>query len=271
MQTDMPIMLRPKPTKWLGVALCSLAFVLIGIWMVRSGEIMGWMGIVFFGLCLSVSLICMLPKASYLLLTPDGFTMCSLFRSHTIRWEDVTGFGVGKVFTNKMVMFNFVDSYQRSPRLRSFNTELVGFEAAIPDSYGLKHEDLADLLNRYKASSHGTQEPPQLMPESLFIVEVSDTGVSCSRPDQRVERVTWDDLQCVEVVNTDEGPFLPDVFWVLHGSDGGCVIPQGATGEKQLLERLQKLPDFDNEAVIKAMSVTTNKRSLCWRRPTASV
>jgi hypothetical protein len=49
-----------------------------------------------------------------------------------------------------MVMFNYVKSYQRTPKLRSFNTALTGFEAGIPDSYGLRHEDLADLLNRYK-------------------------------------------------------------------------------------------------------------------------
>ena len=151
MQSDEPILLQPSRTKWLAVALGSLVFVLIGIWMVRAGEMLGWVGIAFFGLCLSVSLICMLPQASYLRLTRDGFTMCSLFRAHTIRWDDVTGFGVGRIFTNKMVMFNYVESYQRSPKLRSFNTELTGFEAAIPDSYGLRHEDLADLLNRYKA------------------------------------------------------------------------------------------------------------------------
>ena len=150
-QTDGPILLRPKPTKWFVIALGSLAFVLIGIWMVRSGDTFGWLAIGFFGLCLAVSLICLFPKASYLRLPPEGFTMCSLFRAHTIRWEDVTGFGVGRVFTNKMVMFNYVESYQRTPRLRSFNTELTGFEAGIPDSYGLRHEDLADLLNRYKA------------------------------------------------------------------------------------------------------------------------
>jgi len=155
MQTDRTILLRPKLTKWLVIALGSLAFVLIGIWMVRSRERFGWLGIVFFGLCLSVSLICILPKASYLQLTPDGFTICSLFRAHTIRWEDVTGFGVGRVFTTKMVMFNYVESYRRSPKLRLLNTELTGFEAAMPDSYGLRHEDLADLLNRYKISLAG--------------------------------------------------------------------------------------------------------------------
>ena len=51
-------------------------------------------------------------------------------------------------------MFNYVESYPRSPKLRSLNTALTGFEAAIPDSWGLAHEDLADLLNRYKAESH---------------------------------------------------------------------------------------------------------------------
>lgn len=48
-------------------------------------------------------------------------------------------------------MSGALESYQRTPKLRSFNTELTGFEAGIPDSYGLRHEDLADLLNRYKA------------------------------------------------------------------------------------------------------------------------
>jgi hypothetical protein len=106
------------------------------------------------------------------------------------------------------------------------------------------------------------------MPESLCIVELTASGVSCSRPDKTVESVRWDDLQCVEILNTDEGPFRPDVFWILHGSKGGCVIPQGATGERQFLERLQKLPGFDNKALIKAMSVTTNNRTICWRLTT---
>lgn len=155
MLTPKPIMLRPRPIKWIGMALGSLAFSMIGIWMIRSGETFAWMIVVFFGLCLSVSLISMLPNATYLELTADGFTMCSMFRAHTFRWADVTGFGIGRVFSNKMVMFNFEPSYERSPKLRSFNVELVGFEAALPDSYGLNHEDLAELLNSYKASSHG--------------------------------------------------------------------------------------------------------------------
>jgi hypothetical protein len=90
--------------------------------------------------------------------------------------------------------------------------------------------------------------------------------VVCDRPDGKVERVRWDDLQKVEIVTTDEGPFVPDVFWVLHGTDTGCVIPQGATGEGPFLDRMHALPGFDNGAMIQAMTSVENRRFLCWRR-----
>ena len=76
----------------------------------------------------------------------------------------------------------------------------------------------------------------------------------------------WGDLQKVEVVTTGNGPFAPDVFWVLHGTGGGCLVPQGATGDKELLERLQALPGFDNRAFIEAMSCASERRFLCWQR-----
>ncbi|MCG6154301.1 hypothetical protein [Rubinisphaera margarita] len=107
---------------------------------------------------------------------------------------------------------------------------------------------------------------PQLIPESQYIVDISDIDVRCSRPDGTIESISWNDLQLVEIHTTDEGPFLPDVFWVLHGSDGGCIIPQGATGEAKLLESLQALPQFRDEAMIDAMSSAENNRFVCWQR-----
>jgi hypothetical protein len=97
-------------------------------------------------------------------------------------------------------------------------------------------------------------------------VRLSDTEVVCERPDGKIERVGWPDLQTVEVITTGDGPFAPDVFWVLHGAGSGCAVPQGATGESTLLERLQALPGFDNNALIAAMSSTSERRFLCWQR-----
>jgi hypothetical protein len=48
-------------------------------------------------------------------------------------------------------------------------------------------------------------------------------------------------MLCVSdrTARTGAGPFAPDVFWILRGSAGGCAVPHGATGDRELLERLQ--------------------------------
>jgi hypothetical protein len=126
---------------------------------------------------------------------------------------------------------------------------------------------LADVL----ASSAKPDEPSSLKPESDFIVDVTDEGATCSRPDGKTESVKWSDLQRVEILTTDDGPFAPDVFWVLFDTIGGCVIPWGATGDRELMNRLQSLPGFRNDVIIDAASLTTNNRLLCWERNNQSV
>lgn len=98
------------------------------------------------------------------------------------------------------------------------------------------------------------------------MLTISDKGVVFSRPSGPTERVDWADLRAVLLETTDQGPFLTDVFWILVGDQGGCVIPQGIPGEDALLTRLQMLDGFDNDAVIQAMASTSNQRFLCWQR-----
>lgn len=106
----------------------------------------------------------------------------------------------------------------------------------------------------------GAKNPPtaKLMPESSYVVRIHSEEIVCHRPDGSQEQVMWHDLQKVEIITTDDGPFAPDVFWLLHGTDNGCAIPQGATGDGELLEKLQALPGFDNGALINAMGSTSN-------------
>ena len=100
--------------------------------------------------------------------------------------------------------------------------------------------------------------------ESRFVISVDGTRIICHRPDGTSEQVNWSDLRAVIIETTDRGPAVCDVFWILVGTKGGSVIPQGATNEKELLSRLQALPGFDNQAVIRAMGSTENQRFLCW-------
>jgi|SRR6185436_16010459 hypothetical protein len=99
---------------------------------------------------------------------------------------------------------------------------------------------------------------------------IDDVGVRRVLGDGKIEAVAWKDLVEVEIVTTDEGPFVDDVFFLLVGAEGtGCCVPQGAPGSEGLLDRLQGLPEFDNEKVIQAMGCAENARFVCWRKKSA--
>lgn len=95
-------------------------------------------------------------------------------------------------------------------------------------------------------------------------IEVDDEGVRRVRGATCIEVVTWRNLSAVDVRTTDEGPLYEDVHWVLSSRDGsGVALPQGQVPDG-LLERLQALPGFDNEALIQAMGSTSNANFRCW-------
>jgi hypothetical protein len=112
-------------------------------------------------------------------------------------------------------------------------------------------------------SLHGKGPPPE-----RERVTFDDEAVTRRMVDGSTETVRWDELEEVWILTTDEGPFVEDVYWMLVAGEGkgGCAVPQGAEGSDRLLERLQQLPGFDNDAVIAAMGSTDNARFVCWRR-----
>jgi hypothetical protein len=105
---------------------------------------------------------------------------------------------------------------------------------------------------------------PRTRPSVPECVVVEEAGVRHMRADGTVEYVAWRNLVAVEIVTTDDGPIVEDVFFLLHARDGGgCVVPHALSDE--LLPRLQALPGFDNVQVIRAMGSTQNARFVCWR------
>ena len=117
-----------------------------------------------------------------------------------------------------------------------------------------------DFLRWLKSLS---DRPPS---EDDWQVTFDDNGVTCKRSTGLVESVSWNDLQKVSIVTTDDGPFAEDVFYVLYSADAGCVVPQGAPNSSDLLERLQELSGFDSEAVVQAMGCASNNEFVCWER-----
>ena len=96
---------------------------------------------------------------------------------------------------------------------------------------------------------------------------IDDRGVRRVLGSGKIEAVEWKDLVEVQIVTTDEGPFVDDVFYLLIGAnDTGCVVPQEDPQIGALLERLQALPGFDNGKVIEAMGCSENARFVCWKK-----
>jgi len=50
-----------------------------------------------------------------------------------------------------MVVFNYSDHYDRVKMMRGFARKIAGYEGALPDTYGMSADQLADLLNNWKA------------------------------------------------------------------------------------------------------------------------
>jgi hypothetical protein len=71
-------------------------------------------------------------------------------------------------------------------------------------------------------------------------------------------------LKTVKIITTDEGPFLDDLFWVLKNDYDDISIPSESIGIEFLVNWLQTLDNFNNEAVIQAHQSVDNKEFLCW-------
>jgi hypothetical protein len=106
---------------------------------------------------------------------------------------------------------------------------------------------------------------PELFEPPAPRVEIDGDGVRRLRGDQLVEQVSWAELVKVSIMTTDEGPGAEDVFLLLHAADGtGCAVPHELACAAGLLDWLQRLPGFDNAAVIEAMGSTEWQEFVCW-------
>ncbi len=122
-------------------------------------------------------------------------------------------------------------------------------------------------IKEHGAKRMSADESKAPLAERAHVVTLSDGLITHQRPDGILESVRLDELRAVIVETNDEGPFAADVFWILVGEGtSGCLIPQGATGDAQLLELLQTLPGFDHARFIDAMGSTSCQKFLVWQR-----
>jgi hypothetical protein len=150
--------LRPSRLRWSLLLLAFVVFTTAGIAMIAAGEAWGWPVAVFFGLGIPISILVLTGRSNGLRLTPDGFAIQSL-RTSTIAWDDVEAFGTFKTAGGTMVGFTFAPSYDRATIGRALARELTEspYEGGLPDTYGMKAEELAALMEEWR-SRYATPE-----------------------------------------------------------------------------------------------------------------
>lgn len=152
-----PLVLRRSIAKWFKVLAASTGFVALGTAMIwwpgnfdtKTPPLIAWVTVAFFGLGLPISIIQLLPGAADLTLDGEGFVVRNLFRRSSYRWSDVSAFAAVEIGGQASVAFD-----RHSPQestAEAMSTHLVGRNSALPETYGLTAEDLAQLMALWQA------------------------------------------------------------------------------------------------------------------------
>ncbi|WFB36529.1 hypothetical protein P3T73_01985 [Kiritimatiellota bacterium B12222] len=159
--------LRLTPTKWKSVLMLFLSTLLTtgGVFMFLGGEKIGLLIAGFFGLCSLIFVVQLFPNASYLVLDDHGFSFTSMFKTSSVSWQEIDSMGVIRFRQNMLVVKKMVGwSYhptESPPQVGQKMSEAIsGFQAALPETYGMKAEALLDLMLDYQKQTNPPGSDP---------------------------------------------------------------------------------------------------------------
>ena len=138
--------------------LASLLFTVAGVYLAHDGELMGHVAYAFFGLCSVAYMVQLTTGGGYLKLRDDEFEFVYGFgRKQCVKWDDVDSFRVAVarnlsryyVPPTRLVGWNYKQGVDVSKFGRVTSKTLSGREACLPDTHGMKVEELLSLLNEH--------------------------------------------------------------------------------------------------------------------------
>ena len=145
---------RASRFKWAVLFLAGAVFAMAGVlifFAAPGGRVGGIVVFVFFGACAAVAAT-QLVLRSTLTLTTDGFKFTSLGRRVNRRWEDVDSFvAVRTSALSGVVGIRLAVSSERLSGPRRAARAIAGYDGgALPDTYGMKADDLAALMTDWR-------------------------------------------------------------------------------------------------------------------------
>ena len=165
------IVLRPRRRRRALLLVGSAVFFAVSaLWMLAQPSLVAALGVLLFGFGTVAAALQMVPRWAYLRVGPEGLLVRHPFHKPTrVAWNDVERFTAYEVAHQygsvKMVGYDRRDLTPEKQRVwQTVGRGMTGVDAALPDTYGMPHEELADLLNWARerfATEHGPS-PSQL-------------------------------------------------------------------------------------------------------------
>ncbi len=96
-----------------------------------------------------------LPGCMFLEFDNEKLLLSHLYRKTVYLWSDIENFETLNISGNKMVGINFNENFKKQVIARKVSKSMSGCDGALPDTYGMKVEDLCDLLNEHLLTKKG--------------------------------------------------------------------------------------------------------------------
>ncbi|MGJ4931156.1 hypothetical protein ACQR1I_33845 [Bradyrhizobium sp. HKCCYLS2038] len=153
-----PLTLHASRSRFLRLFGVSALFVAIGTGLlVHDGSNAKiWFSLLFFALCALVFATNLLPGSASLTLDADGFRVKQFYFVRKSRWESVTNIhagyllGAGYLPGLRTKVVRYIDTQWSGWRLARWETAKLGYNAALPDIYGMSADELAALMMQWR-------------------------------------------------------------------------------------------------------------------------
>lgn len=153
------VIVPPSLVRLLGNWAVSTLLMIGGLWGVSVGLLgLTWptlalMSAAIAGLATAIFVIAIVRQRPQVVITPDGFTFCSLIGNRSYKWQDIEGqFGVFKLGLNKLVGFRWTADFKARTGKKP-STSLSGYDDALGGALALSAQELTALLNEKKRTA----------------------------------------------------------------------------------------------------------------------
>jgi len=152
------ILFKPSPFKALFGLIGSLLFMGAGLWIIDTGDNLGWGVVAFFSFCAVVAGIRLIPNANHLKLSNEGFELRTLFINRFTPWNAVKHFSISDEANTEIVLVHYVNESVRPERSALWLSWNPQAEDALPNHYPIDTAALAARLNEWKTWHHRRPE-----------------------------------------------------------------------------------------------------------------